>query len=223
MKSMNVLVLVATLSLAIAASAQESKPEGNITIVWPKLELGVDYSYLHFPASSPHTGGHSLNGGGGFLVWNWNEYIGLEGEVQVYRSNTTGFNIPPTPAFPVGVQGTAQGNMLTYLIGPQFKVRDHRIQPFAHLLLGGAHTDIFDIALKLCQPTAGRCSAPTANSFAMDFGGGVDIPIVNAISIRPIQVDYLLTRFNNPFTGTSNQSNFRASAGIVFTLGRGGY
>lgn len=227
MKLMNIAVLVAaTVSLAIMTSAQETKPEANIIIVWPKLEIGADFSYLRLAATSPFTKGHSLRGGGGFLVYNWNEYLGLEGEVQVYTSNKAGFTIPPTPQFPSGLQGSAQGNMVTYLFGPQFKVRSHRVQPFAHLLVGGAHTNIYDLAIKpLCQPTGGSCttSAPTANSFALDFGGGVDIPIVNAISLRPVQVDYVLTRFSNPFTGSNIQNNFHASAGIVLTLGRGGY
>jgi hypothetical protein len=52
----------------------------------------------------------------------------------------------------------------------------------------------------------------------MAFGGGLDIPVSKLISIRPAEIDYLLTRFNNQFTDT-NQSNFRYSAGVVFTFG----
>lgn len=218
MKLTNVLVLVVTLSLAIATSAQE--------IRWPKIEAGVDYTYLRFASSNPYTKGLSLLGGGGSLVYNWNEFLGLRGEVQAYTSNTTAFVIPPNSSFPRGLSGTAQGNMLTYMIGPQFKVRSHAIQPFAHLLFGGAHTNIYSIALKpLCQPTAGSCStkAPTAESFAMDFGGGVDIPINKVISFRPVQIDYLLTRYSNPITKTNDQNNFHYSAGIVFTLAWGPY
>lgn len=57
----------------------------------------------------------------------------------------------------------------------------------------------------------------------MDFGGGVDLPINKIISFRPAQIDYLLTRYSNPFTKTSNQNNFHYSVGIVFTLAHGGY
>jgi hypothetical protein len=52
----------------------------------------------------------------------------------------------------------------------------------------------------------------------MAFGGGLDIPVNKTISIRPAEFDYFLTRFDNPFTGTANQQNFRYSAGIVFTF-----
>jgi hypothetical protein len=168
-----------------------------------------------------------LNGGGGSVGYNWNEYLGIKLDLQGYTSNTTGFSIPPNLTFPSGLSGNVQGNLFTYLIGPQFKVRAHRIQPFAHLLFGGAHTNVYGNAFKtLCQPLVGNCAvtkAPTAEAFAMQFGGGVDIPIGKRISFRPAQVDYLLTRYSNPFTKTNNQNNLHFSAGIVFTLANGGY
>src|SRR5215472_2998674 len=212
MKFRNILVLLGVLLLNIATWAQE----------WPKVEVGANYSYLRFAPSGPYTKGHSLNGGGGSLVYNWNEYLGLKMDLQGYTSNTTSFSIPPTLTFPNGLIGNVQGNMFTYLFGPQLKVRAHRIQPFAHLLFGGAHTNVYGNAFRtLCQPFVGNCSvsrAPTANAFALDFGGGVDIPINQKISFRPVQIDYLLTRFSNPFTKTNNQNNFHYSVGIVFTL-----
>ena len=209
--------LLAFLLAAIATWAQE----------WPKVEVGAGYSYMRFAPSGPYTKGHSLNGGGGSLVYNWNEYLGIQMELQGYTSNTTGFTIPPTSTFPRGLTGNVQGNLFTYLFGPQFKVRAHGIQPLAHLLFGGAHTNVYGNAFKtLCQPIVGNCvvtKAPTANAFAMEFGGGIDIPINRTISFRPVQIDYVLTRFSNPFTKTNNQNNFHYSAGIVFTLANGGY
>lgn len=217
MKLRNILVLQGMLLLGVATWAQE----------WPKIEVGADYSYLRFAPSGPYTSGHSLNGGGGSLVYNWNEYLGLKMDLQGYTSNKTGFAIPPTATFPNGLNGNVQGNMFTYLFGPQFKVRAHKIQPFVHLLFGGAHTNVYGNAFKtLCQPIAGNCSvtkAPTAEAFALDFGGGVDLPINRTISFRPAQIDYILTRYSNPFTKTSNQNNFHYSVGIVFTLANGGY
>ena len=226
MKLTNVLVLVVTLSCAIAASAQQSRfPEPGV-IQWPKLEVAVDYSYLRLGSSAPGTQRHNFLGGGGSLTYNWNEFLGLKGEVQGYTSNTTAFNIRPNPSFPNGLSGTAQGNLVSYLFGPQLKVRSHFDQPFAHIMVGGAHTNTYDIVLKpVCSPTAGSCTAkaPSDNSFALDFGGGVDMRINRYISLRPVQIDYLLTRFSNVITKTSNQSTFHYSAGLVFTLGWGGY
>jgi outer membrane protein with beta-barrel domain len=211
------LVVISVFSIVSLSFSQE----------WPKVEVGVDYNYLRFAPSGPYTKGHSLNGGGGSIGYNWNEYLGLKLDLQGYTSNKTGFNIPPNSIFPSGLNGNVQGNMFTYLIGPQFKVRAHRIQPFAHLLFGGAHTNVYGNAFKnLCQPLVGNCTvtkAPTAEAFAMEFGGGVDIPINRMISFRPAQIDYLLTRYSNPFTKTNNQNNLHFAVGLVFTLANGGY
>ena len=53
----------------------------------------------------------------------------------------------------------------------------------------------------------------------MAFGGGLDIPFHKHVSFRPVEIDYLLTRFDNPFTGHKNQNNFRYATGLVFTFG----
>jgi hypothetical protein len=217
MKLTSLLVVVVTLSLAIPTSAQE--------IVWPKLEAIADYSYMRFASTNPYTARHALLGGGGSLIYNWNEFLGLQGEVQAYTSNTNIFSIPRTTGFPSGLTGSAQGNMITYLFGPEIKTRYHNFQPFGHLLFGGAHTNIYDVIFRPLCPGGGACNAkvPSADSFAMEFGGGLDIPITKSISFRPVQIDYLLTRFSNTLTRTSVQNNFHYSAGLVFTLARGTY
>ena len=140
------------------------------------------------------------------------------------RPDSTFLQMPP---FLSGLNGNVQGNLFTYLIGPQFKVRAHKVQPFASLLFGGAHTNVYGNAFKtLCQQIVGGCGitkAPTAEAFAMSFGGGVDIPISHVVSFRPAEVTYLLTRFSNPLTKTNNQNNFRYSVGINFSLGNTTY
>src|SRR5262249_25644047 len=155
-----------------------------------------------YSPSASYSKGHSLNGGGGSVVFNWNEYLGIRADFQGFTSNTTGFNISPNPTFPSGLSGNVQGNLFTYLFGPQLKVRAHRVQPFGSLLFGGAHTNVYSNAFKeLCQPLGGGCSlskAPTAEAFAMQFGGGIDIPIGKTVSFRPGEISYLLTRFSNP-------------------------
>jgi hypothetical protein len=62
------------------------------------------------------------------------------------------------------------------------------------------------------------CSkSPSNNAFDFIIGGGLDIPVTSMITIRPVEVDYLLTRFGNDFThGNNNQSNFRYQAGVQF-------
>jgi hypothetical protein len=45
----------------------------------------------------------------------------------------------------------------------------------------------------------------------MAFGAGIDIKVSPLVSFRPIQLDYLTTRFNSAW-----QSQPRISAGVVF-------
>lgn len=204
--------------LGLTASAQE----------FPRFELAADYSFARFSPNAQYTQGHSLNGGGGAITVNINEYLGLQMDLQGYQSTTNGFTIPKLPSFPYGAQGNASGDLFTYLFGPQIKVRAHGVHPFGHLLFGAAHSNVYGNAYKaICNPIAGGGScnfkqSPAEDGFAMAFGGGIDIPLGHTVSFRPAEIDYLLTRFTNPFAN-SNQNNFRYSAGLVFSFGHTTY
>ncbi|MGB6357670.1 MAG: hypothetical protein WBF30_02730, partial [Candidatus Acidiferrales bacterium] len=50
----------------------------------------------------------------------------------------------------------------------------------------------------------------TDNALAAAVGGGIDVKVVPFVSLRVIQLDYLVTRF-----GSTTQNQPRASAGIV--------
>jgi hypothetical protein len=206
------IVFAISLLFSITAWAQE----------FPRAEVGFDYSYVRYAPNVAGSHVHSFNGGGGSLVFNINRYLGIKADLQGYGSTTSSFVIAPGPTFPTGVNANVQGNLFTYLFGPQIKVHSPRIQPFVHLLFGGAHSNVYANAFKnICLPTSGVCSfskAPANNAFAMAFGGGVDIPIGHVVAIRPAEVDYLYTNFTNRFNN-SNQNNFRYSGGIVFNFG----
>ena len=62
----------------------------------------------------------------------------------------------------------------------------------------------------------GLAFSTSNNSFAMAIGGGVDVKVAHRFSIRPVQVDYLMTHFNELGTGAQNQNNLRVSTGVVF-------
>jgi hypothetical protein len=101
--------------------------------------------------------------------------------------------------------GSFQGantRLQTYLAGPQLRFPG-RVSPFAHFLVGAAHESI--------DTSAGSLTfGPTQTAFATALGGGIDLKVLPLLSVRPIQIDYLLTHFNS---GTQNQP--RVSAGIV--------
>lgn len=209
--------LIATVVLlAVGAWSQE----------FPAGELNFDYSYVRYAPNVPGSQGHSFNGGGGSIVFDLNRFLGIKADFQGYGSTTSNFLIAPNATFPSGVNANVQGNLFTYLFGPQIKVHAHRAQPFVHMLFGGAHSNVYANAFKnICLRNAGLCAfstAPSNNTFAFAFGGGIDIPIGHSVAIRPAEIDYLYTNFSNRFNN-SNQNNFRYSGGITFNLGtRGG-
>jgi hypothetical protein len=108
-------------------------------------------------------------------------------------------------------------NFVTYMFVPQFKLHKGKFQPFGEGLFGAAHSNEFAQILNI-EGNTNRSS--TNNAFAMEFGGGLDIPITPHIQARPVEIDYLLTRFGvNGTNYTGSQNNFKYSAGINFTFG----
>jgi hypothetical protein len=97
----------------------------------------------------------------------------------------------------------ANTHLRTYLFGPQLRFPGP-VSPFAHFLLGGAHESIN------AGTTPVFTSGPTQNAFATAVGVGIDLKVLPLLSVRPIQIDYLLTHFNST---TQNQP--RVSAGLV--------
>jgi hypothetical protein len=194
-------VFCAALLVGLAAWSQD----------FPRAEVAADFSYARFyPVQSQSL---SLNGGGGALVVNLNRYFGIKMDLQGYGSNTI------TRTSPTGTL-KAQGNLFTYMFGPQIKFRTPKFQPFAHVLFGAAHSNVYANLTKACAGSCTTSAAPAGDAFAMALGGGIDIPISKSFQFRPVEMDYMRTRFTNQFNDSA-QSNFRYSAGVNFTFGGG--
>lgn len=176
----------------------------------PKIEVSGNYSYMRFNPQNNNISGlgaFSLNGGGGAVSYFFTDMIAIKAEFEGYGSTTRTFS-----------NGTSvSGNLFTYNVGPVFKYRTGHFQPFAEALFGGAHSNAF---VNICNSAGTVCiKSPSNNAFDFLIGGGVDIPVTKSISIRPAELDYVLTRFGNGFTsGNNNQSNFRYQAGVVFSF-----
>ena len=171
----------------------------------PKVEVTGNYSYMRFnPENSNLIAPFSLNGGGGSAVYFFNSMIGIKAEFEGYADTTRNLKATGTPV---------SANLFTYNVGPEFKYRTPHFEPFVDVMFGGAHSNAF---VNVCNAT--ECvGSPSNNAFDFILGGGIDIPVTKSIAIRPIEVDYVLTRFGNAFTtGNNNQSNLRFQAGIQF-------
>jgi opacity protein-like surface antigen len=199
MKVRFILTFAVVLFFGGAAIAQEDH----------KIELTGDYSYFRFnPGLSKYFNSHSLNGGGGQITFFITPNIGFAGDLQGYGSYTQ-----CTKPGAV-IQGCASGNLFTYMFGPQLKARMGKLEPFAEVLLGGAHSNFYGNA---CSKLTGLCGSksPSNNAFSFSVGGGMDFAVSEKITIRIVDADYVLTRFGNNFTGGNNsQSNFRFQTGV---------
>jgi hypothetical protein len=99
----------------------------------------------------------------------------------------------------------ASAHVNTYLFGPQIRLPGP-VSPFAHAFVGDAHERIGG-----ATTTDGSLIMPgSSNALAAAVGAGLDIKLFPLVSLRPIQLDYVVTRF-----GSGTQSQPRASAGLM--------
>jgi len=184
-------------------------------------EIGADYSLSHFIPALTGSRSHNLNGGGGSAVYYTPvKWLGLKMDLQGYGSKTSAIGIPVgTPRLPGGGTATVQGNLFTYMFGPVIKKRG-KVEPFGELLVGGAYTNLYG---NLFTATGVVGASPNNNAFALTSGLGIDIHVNRAVSIRPIEIGYLLTRFSNPFSGGAvNENSYRYIGGVTFNFGGSG-
>ena len=200
-------LLVAVGYAALAALPQLARAQGG--------EAAANYSFVIYNPAKSLAGSRYLNGGGGSLGVNFGEYFMLKGEFEGYGTTTFTYHVPKTANSPGGTY-ESQGNMFTYLFGPQITIPMSNRRIFAEALFGGANTNAYANLFKAASVTG--LSAGNSG-FAMAFGGGFDIAITDRVAVRPVQFDYFLTRYHwNPI-GINNQSNFRFQAGVVYAFG----
>ena len=177
------------LGVALCAGLTASWPmSGHAQVTYPAGEFCLGGWKLWAHSDTTEYQNHGLQGS---ITGNLNRFVGIEMELG------GGTNYPKNPP--------AYGNRYTFLFGPRFMYRGNpRLNPFAHVLLGGTHG-------RQVAPffhTTGRTALTAA------LGGGLDVKVVRFLWIRVIQVDYL----RESFAGDP-QDNLRLSYGVVFRFG----
>ncbi len=177
---------------------------------YPKAEVSFGYSFINVHPDFPQISSYNLDGGGAAFVYNATHLFGIKAEFMDY----TGGGGAQLRKF--GYTGNVSGNLFSYEFGPQIKKHSGKIQPFGEALFGAAHTGTYGTIYNAIHGI--QAAGNSNNSFAMELGGGLDIPVNRVISIRPVEVDYLLTKFSaNNISATQN--NFRYFGGVVLTFG----
>ena len=157
----------------------------------PKFDAFVGYSYLRNNPSSFCSFG--LNGGNGEVSYKFRPWLSAVADFGGY----TNFNL-----FNSGSSSTEY----TYLFGPRVYIHHiGRVHPFAEALFGVAHGNgnLFD-------------TLHSHNAYATALGGGFDFRLSHRFSLRPLELDYLPSRFPEDTFGRQTQNNLRVSTGIVF-------
>ncbi len=159
----------------------------------PKLDVFAGYSYVRENPSTSGVSSFSLNGGSASIAYNANNWLSGVADFGGYHNGN--------------ILGThVDGTLSTYLFGPRVSYRRFdRITPFGEVLFGVARSSASVLG-----------ASGSTNAFAMTVGGGLDYKLTDHLAIRPVKVDYLLTRFNEFGNNTQTQNNLRVSTGIVF-------
>jgi opacity protein-like surface antigen len=148
-----------------------------------KAELYGGYSF--FRTGTGLASGSSVNANGWDLAMTGklNRYLGVTAEINGnYADNILGTG--------------SKGSVHNALFGPTVTFTSGRLTPFAHALFGVSHLDGSTISGQ--------------NSFAMAYGGGLDVKVAKRLAVRMGQFDYVRTQFNS-----GSQNHFRYSSGIV--------
>jgi opacity protein-like surface antigen len=180
--------LVVSLLAVVALSGVSAHAQDT-----PKVDIFAGYSYVRENPGTAGASSFNLNGGSASIAYNANSWLSGVADFGGYHNG----NILKS-----GVGGT----LSTYLFGPRVSYRHFgRITPFGEVLFGVAHA-----SASIAGATA------SDNAFAMTVGGGVDYKLTDRFAIRPVKVDYLMSRFSETGTGGNTQNNLRVSTGIVF-------
>jgi opacity protein-like surface antigen len=158
---------------------------------FPRVEVFGGYSYLHFKPE----GASALN-----LNYGWN------GEAQFNVNRLIGFEADVSGHYSTPVTGV-HFDSYNFLVGPVASNRFAGATVFVHALAGANRISTSATGLSTLSDT----------SFAMAFGGGLDINATRHVSVRPIQIDYLFTKHGD--APNNVQNNIRVSAGFVFRFG----
>jgi hypothetical protein len=207
-------LMLVSLSLKITSPAQDTQ----------RFEAFAGYSFSSHTSFPINYNSYNFNGWNGSSTVFVNRWLGLTADF----SGSYGSQNVAIFCYPGGcVYNRASVSSYTYLAGPHLVYRHHRYAPFTEMLVGVHNPHLSESQLGSCGPAL--CSAGSTSSFhkfAMAVGGGLDIALPHGISIRPVDVDYLLLREpafsiendNLIYHGTNNNT-FRFSAGFNFRFG----
>ncbi|MBZ5542812.1 MAG: hypothetical protein LAO07_03925 [Acidobacteriia bacterium] len=193
----------------------------------PRVEVFTGYSYLR--ASDSLSQRVNQNGWDLSVAANFSRSFSLVADISNHYGTINYYHTTSGVFTPIGTGGKG----FSFLFGPQVSYRGvPRLTPFARMLFGGMRASKLvsnstsgggtdggfgTVPGPLCNDYL--CVEP-ATSFAMAFGGGLDVKATDHIWIRPFQMDYVRAEITTGYGTIATQNDLRISAGIVFRFGR---
>lgn len=135
---------------------------------------------------------------------------GGSGEIAfpLYRSLGVAMNLTGDKSDGLGADRIAFSKV-TFTAGPRYTVERGRYRIFAESLLGSVHG--FDAVFPFVSG-----AKKSANAFAMQAGGGVDLTWKKQLALRLVEASYVRTSLPN---GSDNlQNNLKLSAGVIWRI-----
>jgi hypothetical protein len=165
----------------------------------PKIELSLDPAFNRYETPP----GYYLDMFGGEGSANYTVFRWLSGKFEL--SGEYGHR-----AY-VGSTGTYNA-----LVGPQFfPFHHHKITPWGEFLLGEGY-------YRNAIPAFGGFPSATIAGFSFTWEGGLglDWRIKTRWDVRPIEFDYVSSKFLPGQPNQVRQSNYRAAIGVVYRIGK---
>jgi hypothetical protein len=153
-------------------------------------------SVIFAPSPLPN---FNMHGGDGSIAYNFDRFNRCVSGVFDFSGYRTSQESALVPGW--------RSNMYTFLAGPRISFRNSsRFTPFTQVLFGAGAS------------TSGLYFQSNQTVFAMTVGGGIDYRLNHRLSLRPMQVDYMLTHFKEgeDFYKRPIQNNLKVGVGLVF-------
>jgi hypothetical protein len=188
------LMFLSLIAMILTLSAANTASAQGASGWLPQIQVAGTYSYLR---GKPDNSNPDLNlsGASESLAFSFSSRFSAVAEAGQYRFTD----------LPTGLSST----MYTYMFGPRMTLfRFGRFDTFGEVLVGGGRLDA----------NSGAISAGE-NGLALTVGGGVDVPLRGRFTLRALQADYMLTRYNSEAGASATQNHLRISAGLVVRFG----
>jgi len=187
-----------------------------------RFEISSMYWYLHFDPTTTGLSSRNFNpGGGAGIALNFLKIFAIKAEAIGYSSvpftktYTSAQTVSGVGTIPAGTY-SAQGNMFTALAGPALRLPIPKLKPFGEAPFRISRTDGYSNLHNAIVAAGGTMArTPTEIPFTMALGGGLQIAVSNRISIRPAELDYVLTHYSNP---NKNQGWTMQTSALMFGL-----